>query len=185
MGQYEGLTLPLGDVWALKLYYSKVRDQFLGLSLINGRSASIQSLNWSSGSSAEKLWRMRPIGFAASGLPSENPLGSLTLPLSTVVGTLNTLLRGQFFQPAPRIFNSRFHTTTSVSDGVTPVSRISAFLSSSTASGNILLLIKCSAQGDNVRKGFHIDQKAQFWDLDFTHLHSYSNAHCTAYCRTY
>ena len=41
-----------------------------------------------------------PRGFAAEGLPEENPS----------VSTLNTLLRGQFFHTAPRIFNSRFQT---------------------------------------------------------------------------
>ena len=40
--QCERLTLPLGDMWALKLYYSKVWDQFLGLPLVNGRSAAIK-----------------------------------------------------------------------------------------------------------------------------------------------
>ena len=62
------------------------------------------------------LWRvlrvnpwLRPLSFAASGLPSENPSGALTLPLSTVLAP-STLLRVQFFHTAPRIFSSRFHT---------------------------------------------------------------------------
>ena len=45
-----------------------------------------------------------PLGFTALGLASENLLGALTLSLST----LDTLLRGQFFHTAPRIFNSCF-----------------------------------------------------------------------------
>ena len=49
-----------------------------------------------------------PQGFAAEGFPEENPEGALTLPRSTQhsVGTQGTLLRGQFFHTAPRIFNS-------------------------------------------------------------------------------
>ena len=34
--------------------------------------------------SAEKPRGLRPLGIAASGLPSENPSGALTLPRSTV-----------------------------------------------------------------------------------------------------
>ena len=51
---------------------------------------------------ATKPLGLRSLGFSASGLFLENPLGDLTLPLST----LNTLLCGQFFQTAPRIVNS-------------------------------------------------------------------------------
>ena len=33
---------------------------------------------------AAKPWGLRPLGYAASGLSSENPWGAITLPLSTL-----------------------------------------------------------------------------------------------------
>ena len=46
--QYEMLKLPLS--------YSKVLDQFISLSLVDGRSASIQPLNWSSAPQLFNHW---------------------------------------------------------------------------------------------------------------------------------
>ena len=53
---------------------------------------------------AEKLRGRSPHGFAAKGLPKENPEGALTLPQSEA--PKGTLVRGHFFHIAQRIFNS-------------------------------------------------------------------------------
>ena len=54
---------------------------------------------------AAKTRGRSPRGFAAKGLPEENPEGALILTRSSV-GTRGTLLSGQLFHSAPRIFNS-------------------------------------------------------------------------------
>ena len=58
--------------------------------------------------SAAKPRGLRPLGFAALGLPSENPSGALTLPRSIVYAPLTLSLGDSFFHTAPRIFNSHF-----------------------------------------------------------------------------
>ena len=60
--------------------------------------------------SSAKPCGLCPLGFAASGLPSENPMGALTLPLAQCWHPQHSPLRGQFFHTAPRIFNSFFQS---------------------------------------------------------------------------
>ena len=48
-------------------------------------------------------------------VPSGEFLGCLHCAAGQCEGSLDTLLRGQFFHTAPRIFNSRFHTVASFS----------------------------------------------------------------------
>ena len=55
--------------------------------------------------SASKPWGLRPLGFEALGLPSENPLGALTLPLSTV-SVPSTLSLGDSFSTLPLGFST-------------------------------------------------------------------------------
>ena len=48
---------------------------------------------------------VRPLGFAAEGLPEENPEGALTLPLSTVSAP-STLSLGDSFSTLPLGFST-------------------------------------------------------------------------------
>ena len=82
-------------MWGLSLFASELHD-FGSLS------------NW--WKSPEKLenkksWRLRPLGFAASGLPSEHHSGALSLPLTTVLAPSKLSdLRGQFTHTDPKKF---------------------------------------------------------------------------------
>ena len=52
----------------------------------------------------------KTLGCKTLSLHPKNPLGAFTLSFSTLSAPIDTLIRGQFFHTAPRIFNSRFHS---------------------------------------------------------------------------